>query len=87
MVNPNIAIHSIRNIHKEMKELEETWNRFVFEKREPQRMRMPVYQSWKRLPILLTRILSNAKMCICKLELRCQHCRDKISIVRFKDRI
>lgn len=52
MVNPNIAISSIRSIHKEMKELEVMWNRFVFEKCEPQQMRMPVYQSWKRCQTL-----------------------------------
>lgn len=52
MGNPNIAIHSINNIHNEMKELEAMWNRFVFEKREPKRMRMHVYQSWKRCQTL-----------------------------------
>ncbi|NGQ95729.1 sigma-54-dependent Fis family transcriptional regulator [Brevibacillus sp. SYP-B805] len=48
MANPYIAIHSISNIREEMEKLEENWNLFVFEKREPQSMRMQVYQSWKR---------------------------------------
>lgn len=48
MTNPYIAIHSISSIHEALQKLEEVWNRFVFEKREPPDMRMNVYQSWKR---------------------------------------
>ncbi|WP_126424709.1 sigma-54-dependent Fis family transcriptional regulator [Brevibacillus marinus] len=49
MTNPHIAIHSINHIHKKMELLEEQWNRFVFEKHDPQQMiRLHVYRSWKR---------------------------------------
>lgn len=52
MGNPNIAIRSASDLHNEMKELEAIWSRFVFEKREPKRMRKQVYQSWKRCQTL-----------------------------------
>ncbi|WP_026074572.1 sigma-54-dependent Fis family transcriptional regulator [Brevibacillus massiliensis] len=48
MANLHIAIHSINHIQKKMEMLEDMWNRFVFEKHDPQQMRLHVYRSWKR---------------------------------------
>jgi transcriptional regulator of acetoin/glycerol metabolism len=43
-----IAIRSASDIPMKMKELETKWKSFVIEKRDPDQMRMNVYESWKR---------------------------------------
>jgi len=46
--NPNIAIQSWDDVRTQMKRLEAAWYNFVYENREPERLRGHVYQSWKR---------------------------------------
>lgn len=52
MGNPHLAIQSSNDVHVQMKWLEAVWYKFVYENREPERLRRHVYHSWKRCQTL-----------------------------------
>lgn len=46
--NPNLAIQSSKDVSVQIKVLESAWYTFIYENREPDRLRRDVFQSWKR---------------------------------------